>query len=285
VTLFAFDDVSIPFTQNLRLEMRPPERRPGNPVLWRGGPGAADSWAAQFYGSVIRENGKFRMWYVAAGDDRLDPNAPRSTPWRVAYAESKDGVHFRMPAHDWVFLKRGEDGEWDQGGLLQEQGFVNVGNQTYIYYHAWDPRSWQDSPPRGGVGIATLERDRFAHLVVDQTAKGRGDYQIPEIMSDFITVAITLEGDGPHRFFLTADGLGDEATLKVELLSRNAVPPTGILRRELRRRGQERLSDADFVERQRPARRTARTSPLQGGFRGKAEHGHPFQCDIRAVRA
>ena len=54
-TLFAFDEVSIPHSQNLRLEMRKPTRHPDNPVLARGKPckhgrltGASDrgDWAA-----------------------------------------------------------------------------------------------------------------------------------------------------------------------------------------------------------------------------------------------
>ena len=97
VTLFAFDDASIPFSQNLRLKVRSPDRHPANPVVRRGVAGSPDSWAVQFYGSVVRDNGKFRMWYVAVGDDRLDPKVPRSVPWRIAYAESEDGVHWLKP--------------------------------------------------------------------------------------------------------------------------------------------------------------------------------------------
>ncbi|MGY8644384.1 MAG: hypothetical protein ACKVJU_25225 [Verrucomicrobiales bacterium] len=67
ITLFSFDDVSIPYTENLKLEMRTPERHEKNPVVTRGAEGEIDSWAVQFYGSVLRdhETGKFRMWYVA----------------------------------------------------------------------------------------------------------------------------------------------------------------------------------------------------------------------------
>ncbi|MCB1064843.1 MAG: hypothetical protein KDN20_18230, partial [Verrucomicrobiae bacterium] len=96
-TLFAFDNVSIPFTQNLKMEMRSPTRHPANPVVRRGEAGDPDSWAVQFYGSVIREGDTFRMWYVAAGEDRLDKSVPRSAPWRVAYAESSDGVNWVKP--------------------------------------------------------------------------------------------------------------------------------------------------------------------------------------------
>src|SRR5687767_8890559 len=63
-TVFAFDQTLVPHTQNLRVEMQAPERHPANPVVPRGAPGTPDSWAVQFYGSVIREGGKFRMWYV-----------------------------------------------------------------------------------------------------------------------------------------------------------------------------------------------------------------------------
>lgn len=438
-TLFAFDDVSIPLTQNLKLEMRSPARHPANPVVARGGPGSPDSWAVQFYGSVIRDQGKFRMWYAAVGDERFESGVPRSAPWRVAYAESDDGVYwvkpnlglveyggsrdnnlvlmsphlgtlnlkvlldaddpdperrykmgahvwfpknetrrhgtlapyvsrdgltwklladarsveaelhpddlvlpaihfepvgglykwdglfhasgqnciaaarpyhgrvvrkyvspdflnwsqasavafvrapqhdllgpgrsregeqthegvsvwnrgnvllgvgglwhgaaewndvtidlnllvsndglqFREPLHGFTFLQRGDDGQWDQGGLLQAQGFENVGQQTFVYYGTWDPRNWENSPPRGGVGIAVLPRDRFGDLVVDETVKGAGEYQMPTIVSELITAAVDLPGDEPHRLYVNADGLGEQATLKVELLGANTVP-------------------------------------------------------------
>ena len=438
ITLFAFDEVSIPFTHNLRLEMRTPNRHPANPVVRRGPAGACDSWAVQFYGSVIREGDRFRLWYVAVGDDRLESNTPRSSPWRVAYAESDDGVrwkkpklglvesggsrdnnlvrleprlgtvnlkvlhdpedpdperrykmgahvwfpkndarlgtfapyasrdglswkllidseaieaelppektvipplhfepvgglykwdglfhlsgqnaivasrpyhgrvvrsfvspdfvtwsrssaigfvrtsqhellgagrsregeqthegisvwnrgnvlvgltgiwhgakewsgvtvdlglvisndgiHFREPLHEFTFLERGADGEWDQGGLLQGQGFENVDERTYIYYGSWDPRSWQGSPPRGGVGIATLQRDRFASLVVDETTKGAGNYQHPEITHEFMTAAINITGKDDCGFFVNVNGLGENAVLKIELLDHRSIP-------------------------------------------------------------
>jgi hypothetical protein len=441
ITLFAFDLVSIPFTENLKVEMRQPVKHPANPVLPRGKRGEPDSWAVQFYGSVIREQGKFRMWYVAAGDERIASKGPRSAPWRVAYAESDDGVkwnkpdlglveyggsktnnlvemdipplgilnlkvlrddddadpsrrykmsahvwfpkgesrfgtlavfaspdglrwssltkvkpvkaeltendlvlppihfepcgglykwdgvfyisgqnalpaaqpyhgrvarayqsadfvnwshassaafvrtpqhtllgpgrsregeqthegisvwnrrnvllgvygiwhgakewsgvtidlgfvmsndgiNFREPAHEWTFLERGEDGAWDQGGLLQGQGFENVGDQTYVYYGAWDPRNSQSAPPRGGVGIATLPRDRFGHLMVDEKNKGPGDYQLKEINCQLVTSPIPLKA-GARRFYINAEGLGADATLRAELLDDHLKPLAG----------------------------------------------------------
>ena len=437
-TVFAFDNVSIPYTQNLRLEMRSPARHPANPVVPRGAPGTPDAMGVQFYGSVIREGGKYRMWYVAFDDDTA--NKVASARWRAAYAESDDGVkwikpnlgivefagnksnnlihtdpvlgfvnlkvladpgdpdparrykitghvyfrhntrlgtlapftsadglhwklvkdakpknaelqekdlvlppihfepsgglyqwdglffacgqnamnatqpyhgrvtrmyhsadfvnwsptqsigfvrlpqhtllgvgrslegeqthegisvwnrrnvllgvvglwhgakewkditvdlgfvvsndglNFREPAHEWTFLKRGDDGAWDQGGVLQGQGFENIDKQTFIYYGAWDPRNWKQTPPRGGVGIAMLPRDRFGDLVVEEKGKGPGDYQVPAITSEFITAALPVKAGTAHHFYLNAAGLGNDAALKIELLGHDEKPLPG----------------------------------------------------------
>lgn len=438
-TLFAFDSVAIPHSQNLRLEMRSPEKHPGNPVLRRGEAGRPDAMGVQFYGSVLRDGGKFRLWYVAFDDDEGNPVA--SSRWRAAYAESEDGVrwtkpalglvefrgnrnnnlldlggawgfvnlkvikdeadpdpsrrykmtahvyfrdrrrlgtllpfvspdglswrpvkpvkprraelrkedlllpgvhfepcgglyqwdgfyhavgqnalpgtqhfqgrvariyrsadfvnwaptsgiaflrdtqhrwlgpgrslegeqvhegisvwnrggvllglyglwhgaaewkdvsvdlgfvlsndglHFREPVHEWTFLERGGDGAWDQGGLLQGQGFENVGEQTYLYYGAWDPRATGGPPvPRGGLGLAVLPRDRFGALIPDESGKGPGDYQLPEIVSEFVTSPIRLKAGAPPRVFLNVSGLGPEAILRIELLDHAERPVPG----------------------------------------------------------
>lgn len=437
-TLFAFDNQSIPYTQNLRLEMRQPTRHPANPVLQRGPAGSADELAVQFYGSVIREGDKFRLWYVAA--DRADDDLPSSAHWRPAYAESDDGIHwtkpnlglveyngnkdnnliltdpaplgmvnlkvlrdeaetdpsrrykitthpyyrhrrrmgtlapfvsedglswrmeqpvtseraelpldalvlptvhfepcgglyrwdgvyyingqnamnaprpyqgrvirtyrsrdfrnwsqtshitfirstqheylgpgrslegeqthegiavwdrgnvllgvygrfhgakewkeitvdlgfvlsndglrFREPLNEWTFLDRGDDGAWDQGGVLQGQGFENVGESTYIYYGTWDPRHTGSSTPvpRGGVGVAVLPRDRFGDLVVELKGEGPGDYQLPHVDCEFVTAPISTQSGSSPRLFLNAAGLGPQSRLVVELLDEHEHP-------------------------------------------------------------
>ncbi len=438
VTLFAFDDVSIPHSQNLKLEMKQPVRHALNPVLNRGEAGTPDAYGVQFYGSIIKEDAKYRLWYVAFDDDVT--NTIASSRWRAAYAESSDGLtwtkpnlglvefhgnknnnlvdvgdewgfvnlkvikdegepdsarrykmtthvyfrhktrlgtllpfvsadgltwkpvkevkplkaelrkedliipgfhqepcgglyqwdgmyyinsqnampgihhfqgrvvrvfrsndfvnwsatnhigfvrtpqheylgagrsregeqnhegisvwnrgnvllgiygrwhggaewkdvtvdlgfvtsndglNFREPQHEWTFLQRGEDGRWDQGGLIQGQGFENIGEQTFVYYGAWDPRHWQDDPKRGGMGIAVLPRDRFGELVVDASGMGPGNYQLPVTSSEFITRELQVNANAVHRLYVNADGLGNEAALKVELLDENEKPVPG----------------------------------------------------------
>jgi hypothetical protein len=145
----------------------------------------------------------------------------------LGFVVSNDGINFREPAHEWTFLQRGEDGAWDQGGLLQGQGFENIGDETFIYYGAWDPRHWQNTPERGGVGIATLPRDCFGDLVVEEAGKGPGAYQLPVIQSEFVTAAVPIKPGIVHRLYLNADGLGAEADLKIELLDDRERPLPG----------------------------------------------------------
>jgi hypothetical protein len=144
----------------------------------------------------------------------------------LGFVVSNDGVSFREPAREWTFLKRGNDGEWDEGGVLQAQGFENVGEQTFIYYGAWDPRDWKQSPPRGGVGIAILPRDRFADLVVEKAGEGPGNYQIPKVTSEFITSATPVSKTAT-RLYVNAEGLGKDASLRIELLDAQERPLPG----------------------------------------------------------
>ncbi len=433
-TIFAFDSVAIPFTRSLELKMQAPVKYSGNPVVARGPKGEPDHWGVQFYGSIIRENGKFRLWYAAFDGARGESKQPNSAWWRPAYAESTDGVNwtkpklglvdyhgskdnnllavdptvgilnlkvlhepqdpdparrykmvthvfwmkgktrhgtlvpfisadgltwkstinfkpvdseilaqdlilptmhfepaggfykwdgqyfvsgqspydgtrpahsriargfrsrdfvnwfqtahlnymhpdqhkllsagndgrqthegvsvwnrgnvlvglygiwngaktwpdvtidlgllisddgltFREPTDDPAFIPRGADGTWDQGGLMQGQGFENVGDKTYIYYGAADPRTWtpgdQPIPPRGGVGLVTLPRDRFGDLRVRDYGEGA---------SEFVTSDIAVKTKAARRLYLNADGLGAEAILKVELLTHDEQPLPG----------------------------------------------------------
>jgi hypothetical protein len=122
-TLFAFDRHAIPYTQNLKLLMQQPRKHEANPVLPRGQPGTPDAHGVQFYGSIIQDEGKYRMWYIAFDDDTKNPHP--STRWRAAYAESIDGVHWSRPHLNLVDYRGNKNNNLlDMGG--QEWGFVNL---------------------------------------------------------------------------------------------------------------------------------------------------------------
>ncbi len=92
--VFAFDSELIPHTRNLLLTMEKPEKYEGNPVVPRGGDGTPDTFGVQFYGSIIHDQGKYRLWYVAIDEDLNSSDAAvRTGSVRPAYAESADGIH------------------------------------------------------------------------------------------------------------------------------------------------------------------------------------------------
>ncbi|NLY03087.1 MAG: hypothetical protein GXY83_44115 [Rhodopirellula sp.] len=80
------DDALIATSRNITRRVHSAEKHPGNPLLR-----PTESWEGEdaiLYGSVLREEGKYRMWYhVARG---------------VAYAESPDGLAWAKPRLDAV---------------------------------------------------------------------------------------------------------------------------------------------------------------------------------------
>ena len=95
--LFAFDDHSIPWQHNLKLTLVPAAKHPGNPVLRRGPAGAPDHGHAALYGTVIKDGGKFRMWYLGMHEAEIKRGQAPGW-WRpMCHAESADGVHWTKP--------------------------------------------------------------------------------------------------------------------------------------------------------------------------------------------
>jgi hypothetical protein len=140
--------------------------------------------------------GTFGLWQGAK------KTSERRMP--LGFLISNDGIHFREPQPDFEILKPGADGEWDQRGLIHGQGYENVGDKTYMYYGTWDLSSPGD--PEGSVGLSMLRRDGFGYLSV----KRDGDAFLTSIPINF--------PQGIAHAAINADGLGTDATLRVELL-------------------------------------------------------------------
>jgi hypothetical protein len=105
--LLAIDDVSLPLKHNVSYYLSKPKVRK-EPVLApsRDNPRAPDHLAAHFYGSVLLDEGKFRMWYypVSFGKDYSE-----LTQGPVCYAESADGIHWTKPNLGQIEFKGSKD--------------------------------------------------------------------------------------------------------------------------------------------------------------------------------
>ena len=98
--LFPFDDYSVPFSKGLLLELVPGKKsavntghgtdplHPSKPVVPPGKPGDPDHPRVYYYGTVLKIDGEYRMWYSGWDKDRKR---------QVLYAVSRDGVRWDKP--------------------------------------------------------------------------------------------------------------------------------------------------------------------------------------------
>jgi len=131
----------------------------------------------------------------------------------LGFLMSHDGVHFKEPIRDHVFIEKGKENTWDEGGLLQGQGFMNIEDSTYIAYGSWDMTK-PDYPPRGGVGLVKIRRDGFGYLsVMNNSQDGyfiTRNIETHEFDSGLLEIYLNVEGSSPSspvRIELV-DGLG-----------------------------------------------------------------------------
>lgn len=104
--LLAIDRQAFPLRENVTLYLTKPDIR-REPVLAPSpDPDAPDNAATHLYGTVLKEGDRFRMWYYAvcytspAGQLAMNP---------VAYAESRDGLHWERPKLGQVEWKGSRD--------------------------------------------------------------------------------------------------------------------------------------------------------------------------------
>ena len=100
-TLLAIDDYAVPLRRNLCLYLTKPAVRE-EAVLQpeHDNPDAPDNYAAHFYGGVVCDAGKFRMWYYAchrSDSPDADPLIGDIRQGPVCYAESDDGITWHKP--------------------------------------------------------------------------------------------------------------------------------------------------------------------------------------------
>lgn len=133
----------------------------------------------------------------------------------LGFLLSNDGIHFEEPLRDYVFIERGRAGAWDEGGLLQGQGFMNIKDSTYIAYGSWDMTK-PNYPPRGGVGLVKLRRDGFGYLAPKNPAQD----------AYFITRNIESHEftEGSLDIHLNVSGSSATSPVRLELVDGLGVP-------------------------------------------------------------
>ncbi|MCC6485453.1 MAG: hypothetical protein IT209_11455 [Armatimonadetes bacterium] len=129
VTLFAFDDYSIPFHRGLKLDLVRHLRRIGTTriVLECGPQGAPDSERLTYYGTVLGVGQELWMYYLGQGDE---------PEWRqrVCLALSTDGYNWRRPSLGLVEYNGSKD-----NNLIQLLGVEHHVTACVILHEPDDP--------------------------------------------------------------------------------------------------------------------------------------------------
>ena len=195
-TLFAFDDVSIPFAYNLYLSMHQPRKHPDNPVLPLGEPGDPDEWQQRYEGIYIGLPNHFE----ASG---LAPNRNQEGVNSVKLATSRDLRRWVKVGNRESFIPVSEigGGAIDTGQVWAGSRPQIHGDELWFYYTGYNHRFETKDPYRSGVHLAKLKRDRFTSFGSDQEG-------------GFVeTRAIRFDGS---RLFLNANA--SEGEVRVEVI-------------------------------------------------------------------
>ena len=157
VVYFPFDDQSIVLTHGLRLRLQ--SGRKDDVVLPLGGKDAPYSDMVEFYGSLIRVDGQYRMWYMGRNFKTDDF---KYGPLRVCYAASghRSSSAAKTASGTTVCYTRPGCVFWGGGQLVL---FYGASDETHSNSVAG---GWGNC----AVGRATLRKDRFASLDEGKTA-------------------------------------------------------------------------------------------------------------------
>jgi hypothetical protein len=147
---------------------------------------------------------------------------------------SVDAIHYREPIPDFVFAEAGPPDAWDANGLLQGQGFEQIGDETYIWHGSWDLQAAGNSRAfteagilarKGEVGLLKLRRDGFGYVSVLDPRTARAQETFRTGVGSLMTVPFEITGPGA-RLEANAE-LVAEGGIRFELLDRAGMPVPG----------------------------------------------------------
>ena len=97
-------------------------------------PAGSSGWDAYSHSatSVMSIHGQYLMTYMG--------HATKNGPWQIAFATSTDGVNWNPYLQNPVVTYGA--GPWDAGGVNYPMAVI-VGDQYYVYYHAYSALDYQ----------------------------------------------------------------------------------------------------------------------------------------------
>lgn len=123
------------------------------------------------------------------------------------FAFSRDGVQFERLASRPQLISLGKNGRWDDG-MVFGGDWVNVGDEWWFYYSAFDGPHGGSTDRKPGIGLATIKKERLISL--------RG----PRDGGVIITRKIHWQGE---RLLLNADANRGELKVRISNAKRKVL--------------------------------------------------------------
>jgi len=206
--LLAIDEYLLPLRENVSIYLTKPNVLK-EPVLRpsRENPKAPDSVAAHFYGTVLHDGGKFRMWYYAchlaqpADVARADLAMLRQGP--VCYAESEDGIRWTKPNLGQAEIHGTKDNNAillpDQTietvNLIKEENDPDPQRRYKMVYNVHNGKTWVIKTATSADGINWKAAGNFA---IDQFIETSSFYRFNGLYITHGQRATHSEGGNPQ---------------------------------------------------------------------------------------
>ncbi len=137
------DMLEVAGTENVELQVEKATKHPKNPLMQTGPAGSFDEDRVFNHGSVLLDDGKYRMWYGGIREPR--PGEPRPPWWdwiHCGYAESDDGIQWkrvRVGEAEWNGSKKNNilPGLRHSARVLKEKGDPDP-KRRYKAFYFWN---------------------------------------------------------------------------------------------------------------------------------------------------
>ena len=197
--LLAIDTVSLPWKKNLCTYLSKPKVHP-EPVLTPSADNrdAPDYLGTHFYGAVIQDGNKFRMWYYSCG---LGDGPGELTQGPVCYAESDDGIQWVKPNMGQVLWRGSRDNnalalpDWPQEGafVIKDDGDPDPERRYKLAYNYRPGTFWTVRMATSADGVQWVAGPEFP---IEEFVEHSGFYQYNGMY--FINAQAHKRGEGGH---------------------------------------------------------------------------------------
>ena len=160
--------------------------------------------------------GLYGQWHGPQNNDR------RHVDMDLGLVVSNDALHYREPIPDFRMVEAAEDDfehlptpmNFKHSGLVQGQGFENVGDETLFWYAPWPEQL------SNGVRVARWQRDRLGYFQAsDLQLKSPQPRHVISAPIDLVGQAVWVS--------LNVDGLSEHGQIRVDILDERFQPVDG----------------------------------------------------------